>query len=449
MFSNLSDNLSKIFSKLKSRGVLSESDVMESLREIRIALLEADVALPVVKQVLTQIQEKAIGLDLIKSVSPGQLVIKIVNDELIKLLKSENQSIDFKSSQPLVIMMAGLQGSGKTTTSAKLALRLSKSHNKKVLIASLDTYRPAAQQQLEVLANKINIASLAIISDQSPLDIAQRALSEVSKKSYDVLILDTAGRLHTDQELMAELSAIKKLTKPVEILLVADSLTGQDAVKIAQEFNERLQITGIVLTRVDGDARGGAALSMRLITDKPIKYIGNGEKLSDFEEFHADRIVSQILGMGDIVSLVERTQDVISENEALKLSEKMQKGAFDLNDLYKQLKNIGKMGGVGKLMGMIPGVNKLQNKLSENGFGEKKIKQQLAIIESMTKRERRIPLIINPMRKKRIALGSGTNIEDVNKLLKQYQAMLKVMKQFGRMSPADINKFKNMANVKF
>ncbi len=448
MFTNLSQSLGKVFNKLRGRGTLSDDDIALALREIRIALLEADVALPVIKDFVATIKDKATGANLIKSVTPGQLVVKIVSDELIELLKSEEQLLNLKANIPVVIMMAGLQGSGKTTTAAKLALRLASKSKKKVLLASLDTYRPAAQHQLETLAKQVNVESVEIIEGQKPLEIAKRALHSAKIQGFDVLILDTAGRLHSDSELMEELREIKSLTNPTEILLVADSLTGQDAVNIAKEFNDNVGVTGIVLTRVDGDARGGAALSMRMITGQPIKFLGVGEKPSDLEEFNADRIASRILGMGDVVGLVERAQEVISENEALKLANKMQKGVFDLNDLYSQLKNIGRMGGVGKLMGMIPGLGKMQEKLSDGGFGEKKIKQQLSIIESMTKLERKRPLLINTSSKKRIASGSGNKVEDVNRLLKQYQTMLKVMKQFGKMSPSDMERMQRMMNVK-
>ncbi len=448
MFTNLSQSLGKVFDKLRGRGVLSDDDVALALREIRIALLEADVALPVVKDFVNTIKEKAIGAELIKSITPGQLVIKIVSDELINLLSSDNKELNLKAQPPVVIMMTGLQGSGKTTTSGKLALKLKTQNKKKVLLASLDTYRPAAQHQLETLAKQIDIDAVEIIEGQKPLEITKRAMRAAQVGGFDVLILDTAGRLHTDSELMEELASIKKLANPTEIMLVADSLTGQDAVNIAKEFNDKIGITGIILTRVDGDARGGAALSMRMTCGQPIKFLGIGEKPSDLEEFHADRIASRILGMGDVVSLVEKAQEVMSEDEAMKLTAKMQKGVFDLNDLYSQLKNIGRMGGVGKLMGMIPGIGKLQNKLADSGFGEKKIKQQMSIIESMTKLERKRPLLINASSKKRIAAGSGNKVEDVNRLLKQYQNMLKMMKQFGKMSPSDMDRMQRMMNVK-
>jgi signal recognition particle subunit SRP54 len=450
MFSNLSQSLGKVFNKLRGRGVLSDEDVAAALREIRIALLEADVSLPVVKEFVNKIKEKAVGANLIKSVTPGQLVVKIVSDELIELLKAEvdEQALNLKATPPVVILMTGLQGSGKTTTSAKLALKIKNQSKKKILLASLDTYRPAAQHQLETLGKQIEVESLEIIDGQKPLEIAKRAMKFAEIGGYDILILDTAGRLHTDTTMMDELKAVKALAKPSEVLLVADSLTGQDAVNIAKEFNEAVGITGIVLTRVDGDARGGAALSMRMVTGQPIKFIGVGEKPSDLEEFYADRIASRILGMGDVVGLVEKAQEVINEEEANKLALKMQKGVFDLNDLYSQLKNIGRMGGVGKLMGMVPGMGKMQDKLNDGGFGEKKIKQQMAIIESMTKIERKRPMLINASSKKRIASGSGNKVEDVNRLLKQYQTMLKVMKQFGKMSPSDMERMQRMMNVR-
>lgn len=447
MFTNLSDKLSKIFDRIKGHGFLNEEDVNGALREIRVALLEADVALPVVKEITERIRTKAIGVVLLKTVSPGQQVVKIVSDEITALLQAEEQQLNLRSQSPAVIMMVGLQGSGKTTTSAKLALKLKDQLKKKVLLASLDTYRPAAQKQLETVAGQIQVDSVEIIDGQDPIQISKRALKKAQDGLYDVLILDTAGRLHTDEELISELQEVKSITKPVETLLVADSLTGQDAVNIAKEFNEKVGVTGVILTRVDGDGRGGAALSMRMITGCPIKFVGVGEKLTEFEEFHADRIASRILGMGDIVTLVEKAQEVMDEDEAAKVAARMQKGVFTLNDLYSQLKNINKMGGVGKLMGMIPGVAKLKDKIESNGFGEKKIKEQMAIIESMTKAERRNPLIVNPSRKKRIAAGSGTKVEDVNKLLKQHQTMLKMMKSFGNMSSHDMEKMQRRFNV--
>jgi len=446
MFSNLSKNLTRIFDKVRGRGLLTDADVNEALREIRVALLEADVALPVVKEFTERVRGKAIGANLVRSVSPGQVVIKIVSDELIELLKSEDQDLNLKVAPPAVIMMVGLQGSGKTTSSAKLAYNLKKK-GKKPLLASLDIYRPAAQKQLEDVAKKNDLSSLEIIDGQSCEQITKRALNEAQTRGFDVLILDTAGRLHTDDELINELKVIKKLSSPIETLLVADSLSGQDAVNVATHFNNAVDVSGIVLTRCDGDARGGAALSMRHVTQKPIKFIGVGEKIDDFEPFIADRIGSRILGMGDVVSLVEKAQDVMAEEEAERVTKRLQKGLFDLNDLYSQLKNIGKMGGVGKLMGMIPGINKLAGKLAEGNFAEEKIKQQLAIIESMTKKERRNPLLINPSRKRRIADGCGQKIEDVNRLLKQYNNMMKMMKRFGKISPSDLERMQRMMNV--
>lgn len=448
MFSNLSDSLSKVFDKLRGKGSITEDDLNLAAREIRVALLEADVSLTIAKDFINSVKEKALGAEITKSITPSQQIIKIVSDELESVLGSETQELNLKTTPPAVIMMVGLQGSGKTTSSAKLALRLHSTKKKKVLLCSLDTYRPAAQEQLSALGKELNIEVVPIIKDEKPLQIAKRALSQAEKGSFDVLILDTAGRLHTDDDLIKELQEIKKLSNPVETLLVADSLTGQDAVNIGKEFNEKVGVSGVILTRIDGDARGGAALSMRLTTGCPIKFVGIGEKPKDFEEFHPKRIASRILGMGDVVSLVEKASEVINEKEAEKLAAKLQKGTFDLSDLRSQLKNIGKMGGIGKLMGFIPGLGKIKDQINNSGFGEKKIVQQIAIIDSMTAKERRNPAIINANRKKRIALGSGTKVEDINRLLKQFLEMSKMMKRFGKMSPQEMERMQRMLNVR-
>jgi len=438
MFSSLGQNLGKIFDKLRGRGFLSEADIDVSMREIRMALLEADVAVPTIRYLIERIKEKAIGAEVIKSISPGQMVVKIVQDELELLLSADNQELSLSHTPPVVLMMVGLQGSGKTTSSAKLAMHLRKKHKKKVLLASLDIYRPAAQLQLENLAKQINEASLEIIPGQSAKEITKRAMKEATLGGYDVLILDTAGRLHTDEKMMEELQEVKKLSNPLEILLVLDSLTGQDAVNIGREFSQQLPLTGMILTRVDGDARGGAALSMRHITGVPIKFIGVGERVNEFEEFHPQRAASRILDMGDIVSLVERAAEEIDHAEAEKMAKKMQKGVFDMNDLLNQLKSVQKMGGIGSMMGMIPGMGKMKQMMGDLSQGESILKKQEAIIYSMTKAERRDPKIINASRKIRIANGSGRKVQDVNRLLKQWLEMQNMMKKMGKMDPRKI-----------
>ncbi len=447
MFSRLGNSLGKVFDKLRGKGYISEDDINVAMREIRLALLEADVSLDIAKSFINTIKEKAIGAEVIKSITPGQQIVKIVHDKLVSLLGSDNQALNLHAQPPAVIMMVGLQGSGKTTSTAKLALRLKQKAHKKVLVTSLDTYRPAAQDQLEVLAKQIAIDSVSIIKDQKPLQIAKRALEQATKESFDILILDTAGRLHTDKDLIEELKQVKSITSPIETLLVADSLTGQDAVNIAREFNDKVGLTGIILTRIDGDARGGAALSMRQITGCPIKFIGVGEKPSEFEEFHPDRIVSRILDMGDVVSLVEKASEAINEEDAKKMATKMQKGSFDMEDLLSQLRTMKKMGGLGKMMNLIPGIGKIKDQLAGANIDDKILIRQEAIIQSMTKKERRSPDLINASRRKRIALGSGTKVEDVNKLLKQFMTMNKMMRKFGGMSPKEMDKMKRMLNV--
>ncbi len=447
MFSRLGNSLGKVFDKLRGKGYISEEDINVAMREIRLALLEADVSLDIAKSFINTIKEKAVGSEVTKSVTPGQQIVKIVHDELVALLGSDNQELNLTTQPPAVIMMVGLQGSGKTTSTAKLALRLKQKMHKKVLIASLDTYRPAAQDQLEVLGKQIAIDSVAIIKEHKPLEIALRALEQARKESFDVLILDTAGRLHTDAELIEELQKVKKLTQPIEVLLVADSLTGQDAVNIAREFNEKVGLTGIILTRIDGDARGGAALSMRQVTGCPIKFMGVGEKPSEFEEFHPDRIASRILDMGDVVSLVESAVEAVNEEDAKKMAAKMQKGSFDMDDLLSQLRTMKKMGGLGKMMNMIPGMGKIKEQMAGANIDDKILIRQEAIIQSMTKKERRNPDLINASRRKRIAMGSGTRVEDINKLLKQFMTMNKMMRKFSGMSPKDMDKMKRMLNV--
>lgn len=433
MFSNLSNKLTGIFSNLKKRGILTETDIDAALREVRIALLEADVALPVVKDFVASLKAKAVGKEIVESVSPGQMVIKLVHDHLVELLGSEHQALNLAASPPVVVMMVGLQGSGKTTSTGKLALRLKSKQGKKMLVASLDIYRPAAQQQLEQVAKRAGVDSLPIITGQAPLDITKRALQEARLGGYDVLLLDTAGRLHIDQELMDELKQVKQLANPLETLLVADSLTGQDAVNIAKSFNETIGVSGIVLTRVDGDGRGGAALSMRAVTGQPIKFIGVGEKIDEFEDFHPSRIAGRILDMGDIVSLVEKAQEAVSQEEAEKMAGKLMQGQFDFNDLLDQLRKMKKMGGFGSMMKMLPGMGKLQGQLENANVDESMLARQEAIILSMTKNERKHPKLINASRRQRIAKGAGVEVQDVNRLLKQQQQMQDMMKKLKKM----------------
>ncbi len=434
MFESLSNRFSDVFDRLKRRGALSEADVDAAMREIRVALLEADVALPVVKDFVNAVREKAVGQDVLRSVSPGQMVVKIVHDHLVATLGTEGTgALNLNAVPPVVVMMVGLQGSGKTTTSAKLARLLNQRERRKVLLASLDVNRPAAQDQLAILAKQVNVPSLPIVALERPVAIAKRALETGRREGYDVVILDTAGRLHIDEPLMQEVAAVRDATQPTETLLVADALTGQDAVTLAKSFAERIGITGIVLTRVDGDSRGGAALSMRAVTHQPIKFMGTGEKLDALEPFHAERIASRILGMGDVVGLVEKAAETIDRDEAEKLAKKLQKGSFDLDDLASQLKQLRKMGGMGGVMGMLPGVNKIKKQLDEANLDESLLKRQEAIISSMTKAERRNPKLLDGSRRRRIAAGSGTTVPEINRLLKQYQDMADMMKRMNKI----------------
>ncbi len=435
MFSSLSAKLTGIFGNLRKRGVITAADIDALAREIRVALLEADVALPVVKDFIASFKEKAVGANIIASVNPAQMVIKLVNDHLAELLGDENQALNLAANPPVVIMMVGLQGSGKTTSTGKLALRLKNKHNKKSLLASLDIYRPAAQEQLAQVAAQAQLAALPIIAGEKPLEIAARALKEARIGGYDVLLLDTAGRLHIDAELMDELKQIKQLANPLEILLVADSLTGQDAVNIARNFHEQIGISGIILTRVDGDGRGGAALSMRSVTGKPIKFIGIGEKLDAFEEFHPARIAGRILDMGDIVSLVEKAAENVTQAEAEIMAKRAMSGQFDFNDLLDQLRKMKKMGGIGSMLSMLPGIGGLKEKLGNANIDEKMLARQEAIILAMTPKERRFPKLINGQRRLRIATGSGTNVQEVNKILKQHQQMADMMKKMKKIGP--------------
>ncbi|MDP2377346.1 signal recognition particle protein, partial [Reyranella sp.] len=440
MFEGLSKRLGDVFDKLRGRGALSEADVEAALREVRTALLEADVALSVVRDFIEQVRPKAIGADVIRSVTPGQMVVKIVNDHLVEMLGGTVADLDLNAIPPVVILMVGLQGSGKTTSSAKIGYRLSQgpqgmaaefggsfSVKRRVMMASLDTRRPAAQQQLKILGEQTGVPTLPIVPLEMPLAITRRALETARREGFDVLILDTAGRLSIDEELMKEVADISDLAKPKETLLVADAMTGQDAVNVAKAFNERLAVTGIVLTRVDGDARGGAALSMRAVTGRPVKLIGVGEKFDALEPFHPDRIAGRILGMGDIVSLVERAAETIDKEDAEKLAAKVRKGQFDMDDLLNQLRQLRKMGGLSGLMGMLPGAMQAKAAMSKAKIDEGQLKRQEAVILSMTPKERRNPDLIHASRKKRIAKGSGVQVQDVNKLLKQHADMLKMM----------------------
>ena len=434
MFEALSDKLTGVFDKLRRRGALSEADVTEALREVRLALLEADVALEVVRDFIAKVRERAVGAEVLRSVSPGQQVVKIVNDALIEALGGAGAvEINLNAVPPVAILMAGLQGSGKTTTAGKLALRLKDRQRKKVLLASLDTQRPAAQLQLQQLAERAGVASLEIIPFQSPVQIARRAMDTARREVFDVVILDTAGRLSIDEALMAEVKEIRDATNPAETLLVVDAMTGQDAVNTAKAFNEALGVTGIVMTRMDGDARGGAALSMRAITGAPIKLTGTGEKLDALEDFHPERVAGRILGMGDIVGLVERAAETIDQAEAEKLAKKMAKGTFDLEDYASQLKQIGKMGSISGILGMLPGISKVKAQMADANLDTAVFKRQAAIISSMTIKEKRNPDILKASRKKRIAAGSGTSVQEVNKLLKQFDDMSTMMKKMSKM----------------
>lgn len=431
MFDTLAEKLSGVFDRLARRGALTEPDVDTAMREIRIALLEADVALPVVKDFVAKVREQAVGQAVVKSVTPSQMVVKIVNDALVETLGGENAALDLNAPAPVPVLMVGLQGSGKTTTSAKLALRLKKD-KKRVLLASLDVYRPAAQEQLAQLGKQIDVAVLPVIVGEKPKAIAARAMAE-AKKGYDVVILDTAGRLHIDLDMMAEVAEVRALVNPHETLLVVDALAGQDAANIAREFNEKIGITGIVLTRIDGDSRGGAALSMRAVTGRPIKFLGAGEKVEALEPFHPDRLAGRILGMGDVVSLVETAAEKMDKDEAERVAKRMMDGRFDLNDLLSQLRQMQKMGDLKGLLGLIPGMGKFKAQIDAAKIDDKVFKRQEAIILSMTPRERRNPDIIKASRKKRIADGCGLTVQEVNKLLKQYDQMADMMKKVKKM----------------
>ena len=434
MFDSLSDRLGGVFDKLRGRGALNEQDVREAMREVRIALLEADVALPVVRRFIDSVTEQAVGQNVLRSVTPGQQVVKIVNDALIEMLGgAEEAGLDLNAAPPVVIMMVGLQGSGKTTTTAKLAKMLREKQGKKVLMASLDVNRPAAQAQLAVLGEQTGVATLPIIAGQTPTAIAERALNAAKLQAVDVLLLDTAGRLHVDAQLMDEMKAVAAISAPRETLLVVDSLTGQDAVNVAQSFGAEVALTGVILTRMDGDARGGAALSMRAVTGKPIKFAGTGEKLDALEPFRADRVAGRILGMGDVVSLVEKAAASIEAEDAEKMAARMAKGQFDMNDLRSQLRQMQKMGGLGMLAGMMPGMKKAQAAMAASGVNDRTLLHMDAIIGSMTPKERARPELLNAKRKIRVAKGSGTQVQDVNKIIKMHQEMERTMKQIRKM----------------
>ncbi|MFD1697518.1 signal recognition particle protein [Roseibium aestuarii] len=434
MFESLSDRLSGIFDKLTGRGALSENDVNEAMREIRRALIEADVALPVVRSFTDKVRNRAVGAEVVKSITPGQMVVKIVHDQLVEMLGGDSVGggIDLNAPAPVAIMMVGLQGSGKTTTTSKIARRLTQRDKRKVLMASLDTRRPAAQEQLKVLGEQNGVDTLPIIEGQGPVEIAKRAMTAARLGGYDVVMLDTAGRIHIDEPLMVEMAEVKAAANPHEILLVADALTGQDAVNLAQSFDERVGITGIALTRMDGDGRGGAALSMQAVTGKPVKLIGTGEKSDALEDFYPKRIADRILGMGDIVSLVEKAAEAIDAEKAAKMAARMQKGHFDLDDLAEQLRQMEKMGGMSGMMGMLPGVGKMKKQIEAANIDDKVFKRQVAIISSMTKQERSKPDILKASRKKRIAAGSGVDVAEVNKLLKMHRQMADMMKMMGK-----------------
>ncbi|MEL6206452.1 MAG: signal recognition particle protein [Pseudomonadota bacterium] len=434
MFENLSERLSGVFDRLTKQGALSEDDVKTALREVRVALLEADVSLPVARDFVKAVQEKATGQQVTRSVTPGQQVVKIVHDELVHFLAGDEGEIGTLKvdSPPAPILMVGLQGSGKTTTTAKLAKRLSDRDGKRVLMASLDTNRPAAMEQLAILGQQVGVDTLPIVKGETPVQIAKRAKQQATLGGYDVYMLDTAGRLHIDAELIAQAAEVRDVANPRETLLVVDGLTGQDAVNVATEFDDKIGVSGVVLTRMDGDGRGGAALSMRAVTGKPIKFVGLGEKMDALEEFHPERIAGRILGMGDIVSLVEKAQETIEAEQAQKMMKRFQKGQFNMNDLRGQLEQMMKMGGMEGMMGMLPGAKKMSGQMAEAGIDDKMLKRQIALINSMTKKERAAPQILQASRKKRIAAGAGLEVQELNRLLKQHRQMSDFMKKMGK-----------------
>jgi signal recognition particle subunit SRP54 len=431
MFESLSDKLGGILDRLTRRGALTREDVDAAMREVRRALIEADVALDVVRAFVDKVRERAVGVEIVRSVTPGQMVVKIVHEQLVETLGSDADPIDLNAPAPVAVMMVGLQGSGKTTTAAKIAKRLNDKARRRVLMASLDTRRPAAMEQLAVLGRQVGVDTLPIVAGQTPVQIGRRALEAARLGGYDVVLIDTAGRITLDEAMMTEAADVKRAVAPHEVLLVADALTGQDAVNLASSFDERVGLTGIVLTRVDGDGRGGAALSMRAVTGKPIKLMGTGEKIDELEDFHPARVADRILGMGDIVSLVEKAAATIDAEKAQRVAERMRKGAFDLSDLREQLAQMQNIGGMSGVLGMLPGVGKIKNQLANANVDDRMLKRQVAIIDSMTPRERRSPDVLKASRKKRIAAGSGTRVEDVNRLLKMHRTMADMMKAMG------------------
>ena len=446
MFESLTQRLSQSMQKLRGKGRLTEDSIKETLREVRIALLEADVALPVVQSFISEVKDRALGQEVLSSLKPGEALVKIVHDELVRVMGEENEVLDLKASPPVVVLVAGLQGSGKTTTTAKLAKLLKEKSKKKVMVVSCDVYRPAAIDQLETLAKQVDVAFFPSSANDSPIDIARRAMEAARKQFIDVLIVDTAGRLHVDAEMMTEIRQLHDTVKPHETLFVVDSMTGQDAANTAQAFNEALALTGVILTKTDGDARGGAALSVRQITGKPIKFIGTGEKIDELQPFHPERMASRILGMGDVLSLVEDVQRHVDQEKAEKLASKLKRGkGFDLSDFHSQLEQMQNMGGIGNLVDKLPGMGELPEHV-KNRVNDKQTTHMMAIINSMTLQERRFPDVIRGSRKKRIAMGSGTQVQDINRMLKQFSQMQKMMKKFGKGGMKGM--LRKMANLK-
>ncbi len=448
MLDNFSSKITKIFDTISGKKFISEDDLNATAREIRIALLEADVALPIAKEFIEKIKAEALGQQVVKSVSPGQMIVKIVHDELVKLLGSTKAELNLLTKPPVIILMAGLQGAGKTTTSGKLAWRLKNKSHKKVILASLDTYRPAAAEQLKILAQKIGVECDEFDAEKKPLFLAKKARQKAVDGGFEILILDTAGRTHIDENMMQEIVEIQNEINPSEILLVVDAMIGQDAINVAKNFGEKLNLTGTILTRLDGDSRGGAALTMKAATNCPIKFIGVGEKLEELEEFNPERVASRIIGMGDVVSLVEKAQEVFDAGEMEKAAKKMQKGKFDLEDLLSQIRGMKKMGGLGGILNLLPGAGKIKEQLGQMGNIEKDIKLQEALILSMTKKERSNPDILNSSRKNRIAAGSGSTIQEVNRLLKKYKQMQKMMGKFGKMDPKKMQEMMDSPEIK-
>lgn len=449
MFDSITKNFGGIIDKLRGRKYISQEDFETALREIRVAMLEADVSLPIIKEFIKRVKDKVIGEEVINKVSPGQMIVKIINDELLYLLGSDTCEVNLEVAKPMFIMMCGLQGAGKTTATAKLAKRLKDKNSKKVLLVSLDVYRPAAQKQLEILAQKAGVDSLEIKENEKPLEIATRAMEFIKDKDYDIVLFDTAGRMAIDESLMKELEELVEFIKPHEKLLVADSLMGQDAVNIANEFNGRIGLTGIVLTRIDGGGRAGCALTMKIATGCPIKYMSSGEKLDQFDEFIPERIASKILDMGDIISFVEKAQEVVDEEEANKLEAKIKKGTFDLDDFLSQLRSLKKLGGLGTMLGFLPGAGKLKDFMQQKGFDDNLLKKQESIVYSMTKLERQNPEVLNSSRKFRVARGSGTNIQEVNSLLKKFKQIKKTIEVVGTMNKDQLKDvMSQLGNVK-